>query len=74
MEMVVHQRPGEAIGAGLLKQFPQAQDKRLSIFIVEKDIALLYPSDDDVLQDTWDVNAGGAWHGKKIAGLMELVN
>src|SRR6266508_2815366 len=57
VEMIRHQRPGEAVRASFLKKRGKAADKRITVVIIEKDIALFDPSDDDVLEYTGNVDA-----------------
>lgn len=67
MCMVVEQRPGKAIGAGLLQQMREAVKEGLSVLIIEKDLSSFDAPDDDMLEKTWIVDASGSWHGGKLA-------
>jgi hypothetical protein len=74
MEMVVDQRPGEAVGLSGDEQIRKPLYEPVAVALVGEDLALLDPAHDDVLQEIGDVDAGGAWHGGRIAGEGELFN
>jgi len=66
--------PGEAIGFGVLEQIREAAYEDFPVLIVEKNLAFLDPTGDYVLQDSWNIEACGSWHGIIIAEKEKLVN
>ncbi len=42
-------------------------DELVTILIVGEDLASLDAAYDDVLQEIGDIDAGGSWHGGRIA-------
>ena len=62
MNMIGHERPGEAIGTGLDKKFRKALQKALSVAVIAKNVAPINTTDDNVLQNVRHIKAGGSWH------------
>lgn len=74
MEMVVEQRPGEAVRLGGDQKIREPLDELAAIVIVVEDVALFDTAHDDVLQEVRDVNASGTWHGVRVTAENGLVN
>lgn len=49
VKMIVHECPGQAVGAGFEQEFSKAIEKQVAIIVVKEDVAPLDASDDDML-------------------------
>ena len=61
--MIVEQGPGVAIRLGFRQKQPESGEEIVPVLIVKENGALFDPSDDDVLQQTGDIDAGLSRHG-----------
>jgi len=59
------QRPGEAIGISRFEQRGEAIDKIPTIGVVAKNVAALDTTNDNVLQQSGNIDAGLSGHGTK---------
>ena len=66
VNVIVEQSPGRADGFGFSKQTAQPLDKIFPILIIKKDVGSGDPSDNDMLQQAWDIDTSLAWHGGSI--------
>ena len=73
MEVVRHQCPSKAFCPGRFEKARKTPDKIAAIIIVGEDVALFNSAHDNVLEKVWNIYAGGAWHGGKIAAKWRLV-
>jgi len=74
MEMIAHERPGQAIGTGFVQEFCEALKEQAAIILIEENVAALDTAHDYVLQQARDVYAGRAWHEPMLAESGEIVN
>jgi hypothetical protein len=77
MNVVGHKRPGKTFGAGFDKKLREIAQKALPVVIVTKEVASFHTADDNVLQQIWDIDTGGPWHGwivAKMAGQNQSIN
>lgn len=63
--MIGDEGPGQAVGPGFLEKSRKPVNKGLPIMIIKKDRGFFDAPDDDMLQNTGDVQAGFSWHAKK---------
>jgi hypothetical protein len=73
MNVVGHQRPGEAFGAGLNEEFREVNNKSFAIGVVPENVASVDTANDHMLEQVGNIEAGGSWHGATIAS-KGLVN
>jgi len=57
---------------GFRKQSTQTLDKLQAVFIIKEDIRSGNTSDDNMLQQTGNVDTSSAWHENNIAGFLDL--
>jgi hypothetical protein len=74
VNVIGHQRPGEAVGAVLDEEFRETPKKAPTVAIVPEDIATADASNDDVLQEVGQIYAGRSWHRWRLAAQRALVN
>ncbi len=65
--MVGHQYPSETFCVGLDEKGGKTVEKRVAVFVIDEDIALLDASDHDMLQDTNCIETSKSWHAKTLA-------
>lgn len=65
VKMIGDEGPGQTVGPGLLEQSRKPVNKGLPIMIIDKDRGFFDAPDDDMLQNTGDVQAGFSWHAEK---------
>jgi hypothetical protein len=66
VEMVGHQGPSQAFGAGFQQQPGEVSDKVLPVGIIAEDVAPFHSPDHDVVQEVRDIQTGSARHGQSI--------
>jgi hypothetical protein len=74
MNVVGHQRPGEAFGAGLDEELREVEEESPVVGIVAEDVAAIDSADDHVLEQIGNIETGGSWHDGNIAAEEGLVN
>lgn len=58
MNVIVEQRPSEAVGFSRNQKIGQPRYERMTVFIVVEDISLFDAAHDNMLQDVRNVDAG----------------
>jgi hypothetical protein len=66
MDVVVHQRPCQAGGAGLDQKPAKAREEILAVGIIPEDRRTVDPPYDDMVEGAWSVDAGFAGHEDRI--------
>ena len=66
VNVVGHQRPGEAFDASLDEEFGQGLEKPAAVGIVPENVATVDTADDDVLEEVGDVESCGSWHEGRV--------
>jgi len=56
------------------QQFRKAFKKILAVLIIQEYLAMLYPPDHDVMQDTGSIKSSSSWHGRYLPHLFFLLN
>jgi len=74
VNVIGQKRPGQAVGIGLLEKRRKAVEKKCTVLVVDEDRATFYAVDNDMVQQTGDVEAGGAGPGVRIAKGDDLVD
>jgi len=64
-EVIGDEGPGQAVGSGFLEQSRKPVNKGLPVMIIKKDRGFFDAPDDDMRQNTGDVQAGSSWHAEK---------
>ena len=74
MNVVGHQRPGEAFSAGLNEEFREVNEKSFAVSVVPENVAAVNAANDHMLEQVGNIEACGSWHDATIARERALVN
>ena len=67
VNVVGHQRLGKTRRGDIFQDSPQPLDPVVAVFVVAKDLAALYPSDNDMMDNAGGIDPGFAGHKSSVA-------